>query len=149
MFDVDELRASMEAPSIKIDGKLHVGRILSHHEMLPFMADMKKMQAHTLQGSAQRVFILSYLNTVFPVPLWRRFAFWTTPMWKISKLPDPLLLRALTDFFVCQGNAYKQMLEGLGVDVDELQRDSDLPASSDSTASAATTPQASGPRLTE
>lgn len=114
MFDADAVLESIEAPSLKIGGKVVHGRILSISEWLPFEPQMSRLRAQAAAAQTGdagpgmtiedlRNVLHRYLDAIFPRPWW---AFWRK---RVSAIvlgwPVKAQIEALRSFLVLQSRS--------------------------------------------
>lgn len=110
MFDADELRESLEAPEVKLEGKVYRGRILSYMEFQQFQDELRKAAAGELDDYAFEWFLRRYCAKVFGPPWWM---FWKPSVAKVLlRQPPKVVEEAVLHFFDCQARAMPSHEEG-------------------------------------
>jgi hypothetical protein len=97
MFDADAYRAALELPTVKMDGRVYTGRLLSHQEWMRYQPTFERWRAGQASEAEMQVAMYGVLRAAFP----RNPVLWwkPDPVKKILAL-DPRTLEAwLEDFF--------------------------------------------------
>lgn len=107
VFNADEYLATLEHPTVVLNGKTYVGRILSINEYLPFAQRIESSANGTTSENTVE-FARDYLMAVFPVkpvPFWRPDLREDDPVPQL--LNHPGLLPLIESFLSLQARAMK------------------------------------------
>lgn len=101
-LDLDAMRAAVEAPTIRLDGRTFRGRILSAEEFWPIVPYLQGAAAMT--PGEQVALCRAFLRLLFP---WRPWMLWRgDPVRRLMRLPTVQLLTVTLGFFGQQASIH-------------------------------------------
>lgn len=102
-FDADVFRAAQEEPTLLVNGRLHIGRLLSIEEWLCYADELRRLNADTTAPPhAYLRLYRRYLRSVFPRPWWD---FGPDPVRALFRLPWAVVVECIDRFFGLQAQA--------------------------------------------
>jgi hypothetical protein len=124
MFDAQQYLESLEPATFRDPkGRLHIGRVLSYQEWLPFQDRMRELSKGESSPEKTTAIIREFCGALFPKPWWK---FWRRSVAEhILMLPPPAAIEALQSFSQSQAKILTANPSGLGEgEVVDHQQDS-------------------------